>query len=98
MIAVMRFSRSPCPWKLTAALHHHRQRANGICLKMHVRSTGGRSGSCFRRIGLRGNSDRGHSDLGHDTHYAFKLARSVTNAPNARARTFVKPGCYLSMH
>jgi AAA lid domain len=39
-------------------------------------------GSCSRRIGLRGNNDRGRSDLGHDTHYAFKLARSVANVPN----------------
>ncbi len=45
------------------------------------------------RIGLRGNNDRGRSDLGHDTHYAFKLARSVANAPNARASTSVTLGC-----
>jgi hypothetical protein len=45
------------------------------------------------RIGLRGNNDRGRSDIGHDTNYAFKLARSVANAPNSRARTSVKLGC-----
>ena len=35
------------------------------------RSTGGRSGSCSDRIGLRGNNDRGRSDRGHDTHNAY---------------------------
>ena len=55
------------------------------------RSTGGRSGSCSRRIGLRGNNDRGRSDRGHDTKMLTrKLARSVANAPNARASTSVK--------
>ena len=39
------------------------------------------------RIGLRGNNDRGRGDLGHETHYAFKLARSVANAPNPELRT-----------
>jgi hypothetical protein len=43
----------------------------GICSKMHVDSTGGRSGSCSRRIGLRGNNDHGRSDRGHDTHNAY---------------------------
>ena len=44
------------------------------------------------RIGLRGNNDRGRSDLGHDTQYAFKLARSEANAPNARASHILKLG------
>jgi hypothetical protein len=33
MIAAMRFSRSPCPWKVTAALNHHRQRADSYLFK-----------------------------------------------------------------
>ena len=45
-----------------------------------------------RRVALRGNNDRGRSDLGHDTHYAFKLARSVANAPNVRASHILKLG------
>ena len=65
------FSRSPCALKLTAALHHHRQPADRHLFKNARRSTGGRSGSCSRRMGLRGNNDRGRSDRGHDTHNAY---------------------------
>jgi hypothetical protein len=65
------FSRSPCALKLTAALHHHRQLADRHLLTNARRSTGGRSGSCSRRIGLRANNDRGRSDRGHDTHNAY---------------------------
>ena len=43
---------------------------------------------------VRGNNDRGRSDRGHDTiMLTCKLARSVANAPNARASTSVKLGC-----
>ena len=65
------FSRAPCAFKLTAALHHHRQLADRHLFKNARRSTGGRSGSCSRRIGLRGNNDRGRSDRDHDTHNAY---------------------------
>jgi UvrB/uvrC motif len=37
-------------------MHHHRQRADKHLLKMHIRSTGGRSGSCSRRTGLRASA------------------------------------------
>ena len=54
-----------------AALHHHRQLADRHLFKNARRSTGGRSGSCSRRLGLRANNDRGRSDRGHDTHNAY---------------------------
>ena len=69
------FHARPCALKLTAALHHHRQLADRHLFKNARRSTGGRSGSCSRRIGLRANNDRGRSDRNHDTHNAFKLTR-----------------------
>jgi hypothetical protein len=65
------FSRSLCALKLTAALHHHRQLADRHSFKNARRSTGGRSGSCSRRICLRGNNDRRRSDRGHETHNAY---------------------------
>jgi hypothetical protein len=64
------FYARPALLKLTAALHHHRQLADRHLFKNARRSTGGRSGSSSRRIGLRGNNDRGRSDRGHHTHNA----------------------------
>jgi hypothetical protein len=46
------------------------QEERGKPPKTFATRTGGRSGSCSRRIGLRGNNDRGRSDRGHDTHNA----------------------------
>ena len=60
----------PRALKLTAALHHHRQLADKHLFKNAHRETGGRSDSS-RRIGLRGNNDRGRSDRCHDTHNAY---------------------------
>ena len=74
------FHSSPCALKLTAALHHHRQLADRHLFKNARRSTGGRSGTCSRRIGLRGNNDRGRSDRsdrGHDTHNAYLSTRTI---------------------
>ena len=71
MIPVMRFFTLALPLKLTAALHHYRQLADRHLFKNARRSTGGRSGCCSRRIGVRGNNDCGRSDRGHDTHNAY---------------------------
>jgi hypothetical protein len=64
------FSRSPCVLKLTAALHYHRQLTDRHSFKNAHRETGGRSDSCSRRIGLRGNNDRRRGDRCHDSHNA----------------------------
>ena len=83
MIPAMRFfTLALALLKLTAGLHHHRQLADRHLFKHARRSTGGRSSSCSRRIGLRGNNDRGRSDRGHE--------RSVANESNARASISVR--------
>ena len=70
MIPAMRFFTLSCALKLTAPCTITASSLTGICSQMHV-DRGGRSGSCSRRIGLRGNNDRGRSDRGHNTHNAY---------------------------
>ena len=67
----MRFFTLALRFEVDGGLHHHRQLADRHLFTNARRSTGGRSGSCSRRIGLRGNNDRGRSDLGHETHNAY---------------------------
>jgi len=98
MIAAMRFFTLALPLQVDGSPEPSPPARRQAFVQKCTFDRSGRSGSCSRRIGLRGNNDRGRSDLGHDTHYAFKFARSVANAPNAGARTSVKLGCHLSMH
>ena len=75
MIPAMRSFTLALRFEVDGSLRHHRQLADRHLFKNAHRSTGGRSGSCFRRIGLRGSSDRGRSDRGrsdrgHDTRNA----------------------------
>ena len=67
----MRFFTLALRFEVDGGLHHHRQLADRHLFTNARRSTGGRSGSCSRRIGLRGNNDRGRSDRAHDTHNAY---------------------------
>ena len=46
------------------------QEERGKSPKTFATRTGGRSGRCSRRIGLRGNNDCGRSDRGHNPHNA----------------------------
>ena len=71
MVPAMRFFTLALRFEVDDSLRHHRQLADRHLFKNARRSTGGRSGSCSRRIGLRGNNDRGRSDRGHDTHNAY---------------------------
>ena len=71
MIPSMRFFTLSMRFEVDGALHHHRQLADRHLFTNARRSTGGRSGSCSRWIGLRGNNDRGRSDRGHDTQNAY---------------------------
>ena len=71
MIHAMRFFTLALRFEVDGSPAHHRQLADRHLFKNARRSTGGRSGSCSRRIGLRGNNDRGRSDRGHDTHNAY---------------------------
>jgi hypothetical protein len=61
------FHARPALLKLTAALPI----TDRHLFKSARRSRGGRSGSCSRRIGLRGNNDRGHN-----THNAYLETRT----------------------